>query len=213
MASQFIQVPPNSTGLKVQTYENTVNGNVVESEAVTLTRGSDNTEVGNSAQPLYVQGSVTAIQGTGSNLHVVVDTAPTTAVTLPAGQAVELLDSGGTNKASISAAGALKVDGSAVTQPVSTKTALVASSPTAATVGVTSAQALATNASRLGLVITNTSANTISLGLGAAAVLNSGITLMPNGGVWVMDEYTFGTFAINAIASAASSNLAIQELT
>jgi hypothetical protein len=32
---------------------------------------------------------------------------------------VELLDSGGTNKASISAAGAVKVDGSAVTQPVS----------------------------------------------------------------------------------------------
>lgn len=33
--------------------------------------------------------------------------------------AVELLDSGGTNKAAISAGGALKVDGSAVTQPVS----------------------------------------------------------------------------------------------
>ncbi len=33
--------------------------------------------------------------------------------------AVELLDSGGTNKASISAGGALKVDGSATTQPVS----------------------------------------------------------------------------------------------
>ena len=81
-------------------------------------------------------------QATGSNLHVVVDTAPSTAVTnagtfavqatLPAGQAVELLDSGGTNKASISAAGAVKVDGSAVTQPVSlTSTAITG------TVGVT----------------------------------------------------------------------------
>jgi hypothetical protein len=40
-------------------------------------------------------------------------------VGLTAGQAVELLDSGGANKASISAGGALKVDGSAVTQPVS----------------------------------------------------------------------------------------------
>jgi len=39
-------------------------------------------------------------------------------VTLPAGQAVELLDSGGTNKASISAGGAVKVDNSAVNQPV-----------------------------------------------------------------------------------------------
>lgn len=36
---------------------------------------------------------------------------------------VQLLDSGGTNKASISAGGALKVDGSAVTQPVSLATA------------------------------------------------------------------------------------------
>lgn len=51
--------------------------------------------------------------------HVIVDIAPTTEVTLPAGQAVELLDSGGTNKASISAAGAVKVDNSGVTQPVS----------------------------------------------------------------------------------------------
>jgi hypothetical protein len=35
------------------------------------------------------------------------------------GSTTQLLDSGGTNKASISAGGALKVDGSAVTQPVS----------------------------------------------------------------------------------------------
>jgi hypothetical protein len=91
VANQFIQVPPNSTGLKVQTFENTVGANVVESEAVTLVRSSDNTEVGTSGQPLRidpvgtttqpVSGSVTATQATGSNLHVVVDTAPTTTVT------------------------------------------------------------------------------------------------------------------------------------
>lgn len=54
---------------------------------------------------------------TGATFNVSVNTA------LPAGSAliggVELVDSGGTNKASISAAGAVKVDGSAVTQPVS----------------------------------------------------------------------------------------------
>lgn len=76
-------------------------------------------KVDGSAVTQPVSGSVTATQATGTNLHVVVDSAPTTAVTLPAGQAVELLDSGGTNKASISAAGALKIDGSAVTQPIS----------------------------------------------------------------------------------------------
>jgi len=43
----------------------------------------------------------------------------TTNVTVVGSSATQLLDSGGTNKASISAGGALKVDGSAVTQPVS----------------------------------------------------------------------------------------------
>lgn len=91
-----------------------------------------------------------------------------------------------------------------------TKTALTPSSPTAATVGATSASALAANASRKGLILTNTSNNTISLGLGTAAVLYSGITLTAFS-VWVMDEYSFCTSEIFAIASAASSNLAIQE--
>jgi hypothetical protein len=91
-----------------------------------------------------------------------------------------------------------------------TKVALTPASPTAATVGITSASAVASNASRKGLILTNTSSSVISFGLGTTAVLNSGITLNP-GGVWVMDEYTFCTSAVNAIASVASSNLAIQE--
>lgn len=164
----------------------------------------------------------------------------------------------GTNAAAIVGT-ALKVDGSAVTQPVSgtvsiapnqsvnlnqiagtatatgngvagsgvqrvtiasdnsaipvsvSKIALTPASPTAATIGTSSGTAVSSNSSRKGLVLTNTSNNIISLGLGVAAVLNSGIWLVPSGGVWVMDEYTFTTGAINAIASAASSNLAIQE--
>lgn len=65
----------------------------------------------------------------GTNVigHVIVDSASSVSVTslpaLPAGSNlignVELVDSAGTNKASISAAGAIKVDNSAVTQPVS----------------------------------------------------------------------------------------------
>lgn len=89
---------------------------------------------------------------------------------------------------------------------------LTPAAPTATAVGVASASALASNASRRGLVMTNTSANKISLNIvGGAAVLNSGITLYP-GGTWYMDEFTYTTAAIFAIASAASSNLAIQEL-
>jgi hypothetical protein len=93
---------------------------------------------------------------------------------------------------------------------VATKTDLTPSAPTAASVGVASAQAVAANASRKGLVLVNTSNATISLGFGSAAVLNSGVTLRPDG-VFEMDEYTFDLGAVNAIASAAASNLAIQE--
>lgn len=93
---------------------------------------------------------------------------------------------------------------------VNTKVDLTPSAPAAATVGVTSAQAVAAAATRKGLVLTNTSANYISLGFGSTAVLYSGITLAPYG-TFVMDEYTFDVGAVNAIASAASSNLAIQE--
>jgi hypothetical protein len=92
----------------------------------------------------------------------------------------------------------------------STKTPITANSPTAATVGVTSAQILASNASRKGLIVVNTSSNTVSLGLGASAVLSNGVTLTPQGTFW-MDEFSLSTAAVNAIASAASSNVSIQE--
>lgn len=95
---------------------------------------------------------------------------------------------------------------------VSSKIVLTAASPAAATVGTSTASAIAANANRKGLVVVNTSINRISLGIGAAAVLNSGITLFP-GDSWVMDEYNFTTAVINGIAGAASSNLAYQEFT
>lgn len=135
--------------------------------------------------------------------------------------AVEIKDGTSDNRAAVSAAGAVKVDGSAVTQPVSfsagsatvsTKTPLTASAPTFATVGVASAQAVAASATRKGLHLVNTSSNIISIAFGAAAVLNSGITLTPEAGYW-MDEYSFHVGAVNAIAAVAGSNLAIQEYT
>lgn len=89
---------------------------------------------------------------------------------------------------------------------------LTPSSPAAATVGVTSAAAVSANVNRRGLILVNTSTATISIAFGTAAVLNSGITLTP-GGVYNMDEWSFDTGEVRAIASAASSNLAIQEFT
>ncbi len=106
-----------------------------------------------------------------------------------------------------------------VLQPIGTnlhsvvdKVSLTGNAPVAVSVGVTSGSVLSSNANRKGAVFTNTSVNTISFGLsGAAAVLNSGITLAPYGS-WIMDDYTFTTGAITAIASGAASNLSVQEL-
>jgi hypothetical protein len=95
--------------------------------------------------------------------------------------------------------------------PVSTKTALTPSAPTAVSVGVTSGTVLAANANRKGLYLVNTSANYISLGFGNAAVLYSGITLNPYGGSYWMDEYSFNVGIVYGIASGATSNLACQE--
>lgn len=100
--------------------------------------------------------------------------------------------------------------GASGSNTVSTKSPLTGATPTYATVGVTSAEVLASNLNRKGFVFVNTSANNISFGIGNTAVLDSGITLTPNG-VWVSDEYNFTTGAINAIAAGASSNLTIQE--
>lgn len=96
---------------------------------------------------------------------------------------------------------------------ISTKTPLTAATPTTATVGTSSAQIVATNSLRKGLIVTNLSNNVISIGIGTTAVLNSGITLTAYGSVWQESEYDFVTGAINAIASVASSIISIQEFT
>lgn len=88
---------------------------------------------------------------------------------------------------------------------------LTPSTPTAATVGVTSASILVSNALRKGCYFINTSTAFISLGLGTPAVLYSGITIPPmwfhfmESGKDLVDEEIF------AIASAAAANLSIQE--
>ena len=88
---------------------------------------------------------------------------------------------------------------------------LSSSAPTFATVGVASAVALTRSATRRGAIFVNTSTNRISFGIGQAAVLDRGITIYGNGGVWEMDEHSFTIEAIHAIASGAGSNLTIQE--
>lgn len=73
---------------------------------------------------------------------------------------------------------------------------------------------VAMNTDRVGLVITNISSGTIYLGLGGRdAVLNKGITLKADGGVWVMDEFTYNNEKVSAIAHTTNSVVAMQEFT
>lgn len=89
-------------------------------------------------------------------------------------------------------------------------TSLTGNTPGLGSVGVTSASLVAANSARKGLVIHNNSVNTIALGIGVTAVLNSGIILYP-GGIFNMDEYSFSTAVINAISTGATSAAPFQE--
>lgn len=93
-----------------------------------------------------------------------------------------------------------------------TNVPLTASSPNVASVGITSASAVAASATRKGLILCNNSINTIYIGIGATAVIGSGITLYP-GGTFQMESSCLSTAAINAIATGAASSMSYQEFT
>ena len=61
MANGYVQVPPDSTGKKMQTFENTISAQVVESEAVVLT-ASAGTEIGTSGAPVRTDPTGTTVQ-------------------------------------------------------------------------------------------------------------------------------------------------------
>lgn len=94
-------------------------------------------------------------------------------------------------------------------RPMST---VSASAPTQTGVDTSSAELVAENYSRYGLVVTNLSTGTIYLGFGSnVAVVGSGIALLPNGGNWSMDDYNFTKEAVNAISHSDDSLVAVQE--
>lgn len=84
--------------------------------------------------------------------------------------------------------------------------------PTQIGVDSTSATVVSENLNRVGLIMTNLSDGTVYLGFGAnAAVLGSGIPMLPGGGNFSMDDYTATKEAIQAIAHTDNALLSIQE--
>lgn len=120
----------------------------------------------------------------------------------------------------VTAANALKVDGSAVTQPISglvtavidTFATFSTATNTFQTIGIVSTPVLAANPSRKFVVLTNDSAANIYIALGPTAVVGSGILLVANGGsfeITLMNLYTGEISAISAVAG--SRNLTVVE--
>lgn len=103
----------------------------------------------------------------------------------------------------------LKMDAGGNLSVVTGNPTIVPASPTTFAVTGASQTAVAANANRTGLVITNVGSVTVFFGMGVAAVLNSGIALVSNGS-WTMDRYTFYAGAITVIC-ASTSTIAIQE--
>ena len=86
--------------------------------------------------------------------------------------------------------------------------------PTQIDVDTASKTVVSENYNRYGIVLTNLSTGTMYLAFGAnTAVVGSGVVLLPHGGNWSMDEFNFTKEAVQAIAHANNSLLAIQEFT
>jgi len=105
---------------------------------------------------------------------------------------------------------ALKVDGSAVTQPIQGQSG----TPTVSSVTITtsSTSVLSSNASRKFLVLCNTdTTNSIYVNLAGGTAVATNLLLGPNGGSIILDSNYIPTGAIKAIASAGTPNLSVTE--
>jgi len=91
-----------------------------------------------------------------------------------------------------------------------TRLPLTGAIPNNATVGTSSAVAIAANANRLGVMMTNLGSDTIFLACDQAALANKGIPIFPYQSRW-MDEYWFTVGDIYAISNSAGQTLAYQE--
>lgn len=89
---------------------------------------------------------------------------------------------------------------------------VLSSAPTQAAANSSSGILVPANTERHGLVLVNISTSTVYLSFGLnTAVLGSGITLLPSGGTWGMDDYTFSRENINGISHVDGSAVSVQE--
>ncbi|MBA3829884.1 MAG: hypothetical protein H0X33_13170 [Taibaiella sp.] len=108
----------------------------------------------------------------------------------------------------------LLVDGSGVTQPVSvaspltTNRALGTTTVTGVSVTTTSAQIIASNASRKSLLIINNSTVVVYVKSGTATATNASIAIQPNGGTFQTDTTSS---AFQAIVASGTASVTVVE--
>lgn len=89
---------------------------------------------------------------------------------------------------------------------------ILGDNPKSVAVTNASTTVVAANDSRVGIILTNLASGTIYLAFGTnSAILNGGVVLLPAGGSWSMDDYTYTKEAIQGIAHSNNSQLAVQE--
>lgn len=106
----------------------------------------------------------------------------------------------------------IDTSGNPVNLAALTPAAKTPAAPTAATVGVASGLALGPGTYREITFVITTAAN-VSLGFDSTAVLNSGVTMIGRGASYTLEGPITLATGVNAIASAAATNLSIQAFT
>ena len=194
MASGFVQVPPDSTGKKMQTFENSVGGNTVEAEAVALVDTTGASILGTAGTPSADVLSIQGVSG-GTTIPVTGTITAVTAITnpLPAGTNVighVITDSG--SVAAVSGAGA---SGSAVSgNPVLT----------AGTDG-TNARTLLTDTAGNQLTGRSSGANSALAAWTSATTINTTAAVLTNNG-----EYDSVVITLNQTTTITAGAITFQ---
>lgn len=85
------------------------------------------------------------------------------------------------------------------------------SAPTKKAIGESTTVIIAANANRRYLCIVNDSNQPVYLAVGASAVMNSGVRINAEGGVFELVGGNMSTQAVNGIATGGDKNVTVQE--
>jgi len=210
------------TGAATEATLGTLNGKVPSGLTVTSTRLL--VDASGTTQP--ISGTVTAVQATGSNLHIVVDsgtittvstvTAVTTVSTVSAVTAItNALPTGSNVIGGVTQSGTWNVGTiTTITNTVPTKE-IIASTATLTNVAssATSVTVLASNANRLGAMIFNDSTQVLFLKFGATASSSSYTTALGPGAYYELPTAHIYSGIIDGIWVSANGNARVTELT